>query len=157
MLTNTIRLIGAVKNKKEARSIVTRPAHVLLPLSPNHGVFGFDGLYAESKLGLEALLNKWHAEGWSGYLSLAGAVIGWTRGTGLMKGNNLLAVGIEQLGVRTFTTQEICFNCVGLLHPKYGQATALAKEVISNYFTSLQDGSTCSERTHPSRSQWWST
>jgi len=122
MLTNTIRLIGAVKNKKESRSIVTRPAHVLLPLSPNHGVFGFDGLYAESKLGLEALLNKWKSEGWSNYLSLAGAVIGWTRGTGLMKGNNLLAVGIEQLGVRTFTTQEICFNCVGLLHPKYATA-----------------------------------
>jgi len=57
-------------------------------------------------------------QGWSNYLSLAGAVIGWTRGTGLMKGNNLLAVGIEQLGVRTFTTQEICFNCIGLLHPK---------------------------------------
>ena len=29
---------------------------MLLPLSPNHGSFGHDGLYAESKLGLESLL-----------------------------------------------------------------------------------------------------
>jgi 3-oxoacyl-ACP reductase-like protein len=43
--------------------MVTRPAHVILPLSPNHGIFGYDGLYAESKLGLEALVNKWKSEG----------------------------------------------------------------------------------------------
>jgi len=65
MLINLLRLIGAIKNKKEKMKIVTHPAHVLLPLSPNHGIFGFDGLYAESKLGLEALLNKWHSENWS--------------------------------------------------------------------------------------------
>lgn len=44
MLTNLLRLVGAVKNKKEAKKIVTHPAHVLLPLSPNHGIFGSDGL-----------------------------------------------------------------------------------------------------------------
>ena len=31
--------------------MTTRPAFCLLPCSPNHGVFGNDGLYAESKLG----------------------------------------------------------------------------------------------------------
>ena len=44
--------------------------------------------YAESKLGLEALCHKWGSEGWGDYVSIAGAVIGWTRGTGLMADNN---------------------------------------------------------------------
>eukprot|EP00002_Diphylleia_rotans_P033397 TRINITY_DN709_c0_g1_i3.p1 TRINITY_DN709_c0_g1~~TRINITY_DN709_c0_g1_i3.p1 ORF type:complete len:4344 (-),score=1082.54 TRINITY_DN709_c0_g1_i3:153-13184(-) len=117
MLTNTVRLLGAVRAKKQELGISTRPAHVLLPLSPNHGIFGFDGLYAESKMGLEALLNKWKSEGWSNYLSLVGAVIGWTRGTGLMSANNMVAPGIEDAGVRTFSTAEMCFNLVCLMHP----------------------------------------
>lgn len=118
MLTNVLRLIGAIKEKKRSLAIVTRPAHVLLPMSPNHGIFGFDGLYAESKLGLEALLNKWHSEGWKAYLSLAGAIIGWTRGTGLMNQNNVVAAGIEKMGARTFTAPEMGFNLMGLLHPE---------------------------------------
>lgn len=118
MLTNVIRLMGAIKNKKHERFIFTRPAHVLLPLSPNHGLFGYDGLYAESKLGLESLLKKWKSEEWSAYLSIAGAIIGWTRGTGLMASNNIVASGIEKLGVRTFNTQEMCFNLMCLLHPE---------------------------------------
>ena len=117
MLTNVLRLIGAIKEKKRSLAIVTRPAHVLLPMSPNHGIFGFDGLYAESKLGLEALLNKWRSEGWSAYLSLAGAIIGWTRGTGLMNQNNVVAAGIESMGARTFSAPEMSFNLMGLLHP----------------------------------------
>ena len=80
MLTNVVRLLGAAKAKKDLKKEVTRPAHVILPLSPNHGVFGFDGLYGESKLGLEALLSKWNSENWSAYLNFAGAIIGWTRG-----------------------------------------------------------------------------
>jgi hypothetical protein len=44
--------------------------------------------YAESKLGLEALCHKWHSESWGDYVSITGAVIGWTRGTGLMAENN---------------------------------------------------------------------
>lgn len=93
MMTNVIRLLGAVKNKKADLGISTRPAQVLLPLSPNHGIFGSDGLYAESKMGLESLFQKWHSEGWSNYLGITGAVIGWTRGTGLMDQNNLIAPG----------------------------------------------------------------
>lgn len=31
---------------------------------PYAGVFGGDGLYAESKIALEVLFNKWHSEGW---------------------------------------------------------------------------------------------
>lgn len=62
MLTNTVRLLGCVSRQKRRLGIETNPALVLLPLSPNHGEVGHDGLYAESKLGLESLLRKWHAE-----------------------------------------------------------------------------------------------
>ena len=115
MLTNTLRLLGAVKRAKEARCITTRPAQVILPLSPNHGVFGGDGLYSESKLGLEGLLNKWQTEDWSEYLSVCGAIIGWTRGTGLMSDNNIVAEGVEDLGLKTFSQDEMAVNIMGLM------------------------------------------
>ncbi|KAH7074748.1 thiolase-like protein [Paraphoma chrysanthemicola] len=115
MLTNTLRLLGAVKKAKEARRISTRPAQVILPLSPNHGVFGGDGLYSESKLGLEGLLNKWHTEDWSEYVSVCGAIIGWTRGTGLMNDNNMVAEGVEALGLKTFSQDEMALNIMGLM------------------------------------------
>ncbi|KIH88861.1 fatty acid synthase subunit alpha, fungi type [Sporothrix brasiliensis 5110] len=117
MLTNLIRLLGSVKTEKASRGFTTRPAQVILPLSPNHGTFGNDGLYSESKLGLETLFNRWHAEDWSDYLSVCGAVIGWTRGTGLMSGNNIVAEGVERFGVRTFSQQEMAFNLLGLMSP----------------------------------------
>ncbi|KAL2206570.1 fatty acid synthase subunit alpha [Sarocladium strictum] len=117
MLTNTIRLLGAVKSQKSERGFETRPAQVVLPLSPNHGTFGGDGLYSESKLGLETLFNRWHAESWGNYLTICGAVIGWTRGTGLMGGNNIVAEGVEAFGVRTFSQNEMAFNLLGLMAP----------------------------------------
>ncbi|CUA75193.1 fatty acid synthase subunit beta, fungi type [Rhizoctonia solani] len=46
VLVNLLRLLGAAKNKKASRHIVTRPTQVILPLSPNHGLFGNDGLYS---------------------------------------------------------------------------------------------------------------
>ncbi len=82
MLTNLVRLLGCVKTEKSRRGFETRPAQVILPLSPNHGTFGNDGLYSESKLALETLFNRWHSEDWADYLTICGAVIGWTRGTG---------------------------------------------------------------------------
>ncbi|KAL7423471.1 fatty acid synthase alpha subunit Lsd1 [Cryptotrichosporon argae] len=117
MLTNLLRLLGAVKVKKAARKFVTRPTQVVLPLSPNHGIFGNDGLYAESKISLETLFNRWSAESWGEYLCIAGAVIGWTRGTGLMSATNFVAEGLEKLGVRTFSAKEMAFNILGLMHP----------------------------------------
>eukprot|EP00741_Cyanophora_paradoxa_P008488 tig00001335_g8213.t1 len=117
MLTNTVRLIGLLKAEKEARGVSTRPAHVVLPLSPNHGLFGGDGLYSESKIGLEVLLEKWASEGWSDYVTLSGAVIGWTRGTGLMNANNWTAAAFEKEGARTFAAWETALNLLGLLHP----------------------------------------
>ncbi|KAL8824963.1 MAG: hypothetical protein Q9191_004701 [Dirinaria sp. TL-2023a] len=117
MLTNLLRLLGAIKIQKQARGFETRPAQVVLPLSPNHGTFGNDGLYSESKLGLETLFNRWHSESWGNFLTICGAVIGWTRGTGLMAGNNVVAEGVERYGVRTFSQQEMAFNLLGLMAP----------------------------------------
>lgn len=118
MLTNVLRLVGAVKTHKANQGILTRPAQVILPLSPNHGTFGSDGLYSESKLSLETLFNRWHSESWAPYLTICGAVIGWTRGTGLMSQNNAIAEGVEKLGIRTFSQKEMAFNILGLLNPK---------------------------------------
>jgi fatty acid synthase subunit alpha len=117
MLTNLIRMLGCVKTQKTERGFETRPAQVVLPLSPNHGTFGNDGLYSESKLALETLFNRWGSESWANYLTICGAVIGWTRGTGLMSGNNIVAEGIEAFGVRTFSQQEMAFNLLGLMSP----------------------------------------
>ncbi|KAF1999608.1 hypothetical protein P154DRAFT_620788 [Amniculicola lignicola CBS 123094] len=117
MLTNLLRLLGAVKSHKQAHGYETRPAQVILPLSPNHGTFGNDGLYAESKIALETLFSRWHSESWGSFLTICGAVIGWTRGTGLMAGNNIVAEGVEKYGVRTFSQQEMAFNLLGLMAP----------------------------------------
>ncbi|CAE6487860.1 unnamed protein product, partial [Rhizoctonia solani] len=114
MLVNLLRLLSAVKNKKASRHIVTRPTQVILPLSPNHGLFGNDGLYSESKISLETLFQRWNSELWGEYLCLAGAVFGWTRGTGLMGATNMVA---QQDGVRTFSANEMAFNILGLMHP----------------------------------------
>ena len=117
MLTNLLRLLGCVKTQKQERGYETRPAQVMLPLSPNHGTFGNDGLYSESKLALETLFNRWHSENWGNFLTICGAVIGWTRGTGLMSANNIVAEGLESYGVRTFSQQEMAFNLLGLMSP----------------------------------------
>ncbi|KAJ2897754.1 fatty acid synthase alpha subunit Lsd1, partial [Coemansia aciculifera] len=117
LLTNVLRLLGSIKDTKERLDYNTQPSLVVLPLSPNHGHFGGDGLYGECKLGLETAFNRWKSESWQDYLSIAGAVIGWTRGTGLMSGNNIAAQEIERVGVRTFSTREMAFNLLGLAHP----------------------------------------
>ncbi|KAJ2546755.1 fatty acid synthase alpha subunit Lsd1, partial [Coemansia sp. RSA 1836] len=117
LLTNVMRLLGSIKDTKERLGYNTRPSLVVLPLSPNHGNFGGDGLYGECKIGLETAFNRWKSESWQDYLSIAGAVIGWTRGTGLMSGNNIVAQEVERLGVRTFSTREMAFNILGLAHP----------------------------------------
>ncbi|KAJ2079283.1 fatty acid synthase alpha subunit Lsd1 [Coemansia sp. RSA 988] len=119
MLTNVMRLLGEIASQKAKRRLNMHPTLVVLPLSPNHGAFGYDGHYSESKIGLETLMNRWHAEPtWGMYISVTGAVIGWTRGTGLMSGNNMVAEWVERTGVRTFTAAEMAFNILALLHPR---------------------------------------
>jgi fatty acid synthase subunit beta len=118
MLTNVLRLVGKIKKWKEQKKILGKVCVVVVPLSPNRGDFGFDGLYAESKLGLGSLFSKWSSEKLQEYIAIVGAEIGWTRGTGLMNANNQVAKGVEDLGMRTFTVNEMCFNLMGLLHPE---------------------------------------
>ncbi|KAJ2190938.1 fatty acid synthase alpha subunit Lsd1 [Coemansia sp. RSA 532] len=118
MLTNVLRLLGCIKLAKTKYKSAGRPTLVVLPLSPNHGDFGGDGLYGESKIALETTFNRWKSEMWRGHISIAGAVIGWTRGTGLMSANNLVAESIENAGVRTFSPREMAFNIIGLLNPR---------------------------------------
>ena len=75
MLVNLLRLLGAVKQR--TANFVTRllklfPRHP----SPNHGLFGNDGLYSELKISLETLYMRWSSESWGEYLGLASAVVG---------------------------------------------------------------------------------
>ncbi|EKV04372.1 Fatty acid synthase subunit alpha, putative [Penicillium digitatum] len=130
MLTNLLRLLGTVKNNKEAHGHRSHPTQVVLPLSPNHGTFGGDGLYSESKIALETLFNRWHSENWQEYLSICGAVIGWTRGTGLMNQNDLVAEGIEKAGMRTFSREEMAYAlvclCVGAMYELCQEAPVYA-------------------------------
>ncbi|KAJ2495943.1 fatty acid synthase alpha subunit Lsd1, partial [Coemansia sp. RSA 1972] len=118
MLTNVLRLLGSIKTAKLQLRYSGSPSLVVLPLSPNHGSFGGDGLYGECKIALETAFNRWESEEWEGYLSIAGAVIGWTRGTSLMSATNLVAQKVESLGVRTFSAREMAFNILGLLRPQ---------------------------------------
>ncbi|KAJ2516672.1 fatty acid synthase alpha subunit Lsd1, partial [Coemansia sp. RSA 1939] len=115
MLTNVIRMVGSIKSKKKSQGELSSPSLFVLPLSPNHGFFGGDGLYGECKLALETLVNRWKSESWQDYISISSAVMGWVRGTGLMSGNNLVAQAIEKAGVRTFSTCETAFGLFGLL------------------------------------------
>lgn len=118
MLTNTIRILGRVIEQKRRRNIYCHPTQVLLPLSPNHGTFGGDGLYSESKLGLESLLQRAQSESWSDMLSVCGVKIGWTRSTGLMAANDVLAEALETShDVLTFSPREMAWNMATLLAP----------------------------------------
>ncbi|KAJ2908941.1 fatty acid synthase alpha subunit Lsd1, partial [Coemansia aciculifera] len=118
LLTNVLRLLGNIKDTKERLGYNTRSSLVILPLSHNHGNFGGDGLYGECKAGLETAFNRWKSESWKNYLSIAGTSIGWTRGTGLMADNNIVAQEFEHLGMRTFLTREMTFSILGLAHPR---------------------------------------
>ncbi|KAI8628147.1 thiolase-like protein [Xylariaceae sp. FL1651] len=115
MLTNLLRLLGGIARSKRSKNITTRPATVLLPLSPNHGLMGNDGLYSESKRSLEVLLAKWSSESWREYLSFFGVIIGWTRGTGLMSENDMVSQAVEALGVRTYAADEMAANIVCMM------------------------------------------
>ncbi|KAG7399096.1 3-oxoacyl-[acyl-carrier-protein] synthase [Phytophthora boehmeriae] len=46
-----------------------------------------------------------------------GAIIGWMRGTGFMSDNNVVAAGVEKMGMRTFSTTEMSFILSALMHP----------------------------------------
>ncbi|MEY8015352.1 fatty acid synthase subunit beta domain-containing protein [Mycobacterium servetii] len=101
------RLIGGLSKIGAERDIASR-LHVVLPGSPNRGMFGGDGAYGEAKSALDAVVSRWHAESsWSQRVSLAHALIGWTRGTGLMGHNDAIVTAVEEAGVTTYSTDEM--------------------------------------------------
>ncbi|MEB3980996.1 DUF1729 domain-containing protein [Mycobacterium sp. 663a-19] len=108
------RLIGGLSKIGSERDIASR-LHVVLPGSPNRGMFGGDGAYGEAKSALDALVSRWHAESsWAARVSLAHALIGWTRGTGLMGHNDAIVDAVEQAGVTTYSTDEMAAMLLGL-------------------------------------------
>ncbi|HTY28802.1 MAG TPA: acyltransferase domain-containing protein, partial [Mycobacterium sp.] len=101
------RLIGGLSSIGAERDIASR-LHVVLPGSPNRGMFGGDGAYGESKSALDAVVNRWNAESsWAQRVSFAHALIGWTKGTGLMGHNDAIVGAVEEAGVTTYTTAEM--------------------------------------------------
>jgi len=91
--------------------------HVVLPGSPNRGLFGGDGAYGETKAALDALVAKASREAWGNHVTLAHAIIGWVRGTGLMGGNDPLVAAVEAAGVRTWTPDEMATELLELCTP----------------------------------------
>ena len=57
MLTNVLRLVGHVVDAKRKAGRTRNPALALLPLSPNPGVFGGDGLVRGGEA--ELCLSLW--------------------------------------------------------------------------------------------------
>jgi fatty acid synthase len=100
--------------------------HVVLPGSPNRGLFGGDGAYGETKAALDALVAKSARESWGRRVTLAHAVIGWVRGTGLMGGNDPLVAAVEAAGVRTWTPEEMAGELLGLCTPEARRAASKA-------------------------------
>ena len=89
--------------------------HVVLPGSPNRGIFGGDGAYGEVKSAFDAIVNRAHAEKvWSNRVTFAHPKIGWVRGTGLMGGNDPLVEAVESRGLKTFTTSQMANHLLDL-------------------------------------------
>ncbi|MTB88832.1 DUF1729 domain-containing protein [Aeromicrobium sp. zg-629] len=125
LLWSVERLVGALSSSVTDRDLDAR-LHVLLPGSPNRGMFGGDGAYGEAKAALDALVTKWGSEKrWADKVTLAHAIIGWVRGTGLMGGNDPLVEAVEAAGVRTWSPDEMA---VALLEACTPQARRQATE-----------------------------
>ncbi|MEZ5212048.1 fatty acid synthase subunit beta domain-containing protein [Gordonia sp. (in: high G+C Gram-positive bacteria)] len=126
LLWSVERLIAGLSEIGADHDIAGR-LHVVLPGSPNRGMFGGDGAYGESKAALDALVKRWSAEdSWSGRTSLAHVLIGWVRGTGLMGGNDVLVEAVEKAGVRTWSTQEMAEQLIGLCSAEQRAAARIA-------------------------------
>ncbi|MGO9041472.1 MAG: fatty acid synthase subunit beta domain-containing protein [Mycobacterium sp.] len=118
------RLVGGLSRIGAERDIASR-LHVVLPGSPNRGMFGGDGAYGEAKSALDALVSRWHAESsWASRVSLAHALIGWTRGTGLMGHNDAIVTAVEEAGVTTYSTDEMAAMLLDLCDPESKLAAA---------------------------------
>ena len=94
---------------------VQHKLHVVLPGSPNRGVFGGDGAYGEVKSAFDAIVNRTRAEKvWSSRVTFAHPKIGWVRSTGLMGGNDPLVAVVERHGIHTYSTAQIAAKLLDL-------------------------------------------
>jgi fatty acid synthase len=112
--------------------------HVVLPGSPNRGLFGGDGAYGETKAALDALVAKSDRESWGRRVTLAHAVIGWVRGTGLMGGNDTLVAAVEAAGVRTWTPDEMAAELLDLCTPS-ARGNAAEQPLHADFAAGLAD------------------
>ncbi|MFM9035257.1 MAG: fatty acid synthase subunit beta domain-containing protein [Mycobacterium sp.] len=120
------RLVGGLSAIGADRDIDSR-LHVVLPGSPNRGMFGGDGAYGESKSALDAVVARWSAESsWAQRVTIAHALIGWTKGTGLMGHNDAVVDAVEAAGVTTYTTGEMAGMLLDLCTPEARLAAAAA-------------------------------
>ncbi|MFZ2176499.1 MAG: fatty acid synthase subunit beta domain-containing protein [Rhodococcus sp. (in: high G+C Gram-positive bacteria)] len=118
LLWSVERLIGGLSKIGYDRDVDTH-LHVVLPGSPNRGMFGGDGAYGEAKAALDAVVGRWKAErNWAERVTLVHALIGWVRGTGLMGGNDPLVEAVEGAGVRTWSTQEMATELLTWCEPE---------------------------------------
>lgn len=114
MLWGVERAIAGL-SKIGADTDVQHRIHVVLPGSPNRGVFGGDGAYGEVKSAFDAIVNRAHAERvWSDRVTFAHPKIGWVRGTGLMGGNDPLVAVVERHGIHTYSTEQIAVKLLDL-------------------------------------------
>ena len=105
LLWSVERLIGGLSGLGADHDVDAK-LHVVLPGSPNRGMFGGDGAYGEAKAALDAVIAKWRVEkSWAERVTLVHAMIGWVRGTGLMGHNDPLVSAVEQAGVQTWSTE----------------------------------------------------
>lgn len=109
---NFLRLLGNIVEAKKMREIETRPTFILLPLSPICGTKSSNELLSESYAYLNKMLSRWHVEGWKEQLSICGCIYGWTSSN---KNEDIPMKGLEKLGIRIFSPDEMAFNVVGLL------------------------------------------
>ena len=120
------RLIGGLSKVGAERDIAAR-LHVVLPGSPNRGMFGGDGAYGESKAALDAVVARWKAESsWAQRVTLVHVLIGWTRGTGLMGHNDAIVDAVETAGVTTYSASEMAAMLLGLCDVESKAAAANA-------------------------------
>lgn len=126
LLWSVERLIGGLSKIGYDRDVDTH-LHVVLPGSPNRGLFGGDGAYGESKAALDAVVMRWNAErNWAERVTLVHALIGWVRGTGLMGGNDPMVEAVEAKGVRTWSTEEMAEQLLAGCTPETVRAAVTA-------------------------------
>ena len=105
--------------------------HVVLPGSPNRGIFGGDGAYGEAKAALDAMIAKWSSEkAWSERVTFVHAIIGWVRGTGLMGHNDPLVEAVEAAGVSTWSTTDIAGELLRWCAPEFREAAGDAPVTV---------------------------